>query len=313
MSDALSDRTVGHLTAMLATPDLPERYEAFEVIGEGGMGVVRRAHDRVLRRDVAVKILAPHCAGDEWAARLLQEARILAHLEHPGIVAVHDAGTLPDGRAWYAMRLIDGRRLDVAAATFVVGDVLRVMLRLAETLAFAHAHGVVHRDLTPRNVMIGPFGEVLVLDWGVARIAGEREHGIVAAPTDGVVTAHGRVVGTPGYMAPEQAAGLPADPRSDVHGLGAILRDLLAALPAPPRPLAAIRDRALAADPAARYPDATAFADDLRRFQDGLAVSAYREGRLEALRRWLHRYRTPVVLVVAYLAMRLLIFWWRGI
>ncbi|MES2305799.1 MAG: serine/threonine-protein kinase [Gemmatimonadota bacterium] len=298
----LSDRAVQRLRDGLAQPELPARYALREIIGRGGMGVVWRAHDGELDRDVAVKILAEHIDGGEFTHRLEREARILARLEHPGIVAVHDAGTLADGRGWYAMRLIRGGSLDQAAAQFdTVGDAVRVMLRLVDAVAFAHAQGVVHRDLTPRNVMLGPFGEVLVLDWGVAR-EGEGSDG------------SGLVIGTPGYMAPEQAAGLGTDPRSDVFGLGAILRDLLALRPewATPR-LQAIRDRAMAAAPDARYADATSFGSDLRHFQDGEAVSAYREGVLERAARVIVRYRTPIVLVLAYLAMRILVLWWKGL
>lgn len=313
----LSDRAVVRLREGLAVPALPARYQPIEVIGRGGMGVVWRARDGELDRDVAVKVLAEHVAAESVATRLRREARILARLEHPGIVAVHDAGVLDDGRPWYVMRLVRGERLDAAGRRFAaLGEVLRVMMRLAETVAFAHGRGIVHRDLKPANVMVGPFGEVLVLDWGVAGLAGpigaagDDRQGVAA---DGV-TGHGAVLGTPGYMAPEQAAGLPSDHRSDVHGLGAILRDLLAARPGRvPAPLASIRDRAMAADPAARYDSALAFRDDLARFQDGLAVTAHRETVPERIARFVTRYRTPILLVAAYLVMRLVVLFWRGI
>ncbi|MEZ4587475.1 MAG: serine/threonine-protein kinase [Gemmatimonadales bacterium] len=312
----LSPDAVGRLRDLMAKPELPDRYRLVEVVGRGGMGVVWRGYDRVLEREVAIKLLAEHVEGEAWVARMERESRILARLEHPGIVAVHDAGLLPDGRAWYVMRLVRGDRLDDAAGRFGgVGDALRVMDRLAETVAFAHAEGVVHRDLKPANVMLGPFGEVLVLDWGAAR--GDTSADDRASPASSALagdTAHGTVIGTPGYMAPEQAAGLPADERSDIYGLGAILRDLLAALPgAPPKPLAAIRDRALAADPAGRYPDVVALRDDLRRYQDGGPVAAYREGPLEVVARLARQYRTPILLVSAYLVMRLAILWFRRI
>jgi len=325
----LPDGAVTRLAMALVTPDLPERYEPLEVIGRGGMGVVWRALDRRLDREVAVKVLAEHVDSEALALRLRREARILARLEHPGVVSVHDAGTLPDGRTWYAMRLVRGERLDAAARRFTsLGEALRVVMRVAETVAFAHAAGVLHRDLTPRNVMLGPFGEVLILDWGVARDTGAadrpadpgeaRPHGrggppAVGAPR-GAVTEHGTVLGTPGYMAPEQARGLPADERSDVHGLGAILDDLLEALGRPvPKPLARVRDRARAPDPADRYRGAQAFLDDLVRFQDGDPVSAYREGPLDVALRLGRQHRTPILLVLAYLVMRLVLLWWRGI
>lgn len=313
----LSDAAVRRLTTELRVPALPPRYQPREVIGRGGMGVVWRAWDALLERDVAVKVLAEHVAEDDWTARLAREARILARLEHPGIVAVHDVGMLDDGRAWYAMRLVRGESLAQAgAAPLTVGDVLRVMTRLCEAVAYAHSHGVIHRDLTPRNVMLGPFGEVLVLDWGTARPLGQPDRDLAGASDDGdgAVTAHGTVIGTPGYHAPEQAAGLVADVRSDVYGLGAILRDLIEAIPGgAPRPLAAIRDRALAVRPDERYDDATALRADLACFQDGAAVAAYRESLGERLSRVAAQYRTPIALVVAYLVMRLVVLVWRGI
>lgn len=314
----LSDGAIARLSEGMRIPALPPRYRPLEVIGRGGMGVVWRARDEELQREVAIKVLAEHVDAESLTVRLRREARILARLEHPGIVAVHDTGVLDDGRAWYVMRLVRGERLDEAARRFEApGTAIRVMMRLAETIAFAHANGVLHRDLTPRNVMLGPFGEVLVLDWGIARESGAtKDAPAPEGPSDGAadVTAHGTVLGTPGYMAPEQAAGLETDSRSDIHGLGAILRDLLAAMPGRvPPPLASIRDRAMAADPKARYPDALALRDDLARFQDGLAVSAHRETVTERIGRFVSRYRTPIVLVAAYLVMRLVVLLWRGI
>lgn len=298
----LSDRAVERLRAGLAHPAVPSRYRLDDIIGRGGMGVVWRAWDTLLEREVAIKVLAEHIDGGAFAQRIEQEARVLARLEHPGIAAVHDAGTLDDGRGWYAMRLVRGERLDVAARRFEnLGDALRVLLRLIDAVAFAHAAGVVHRDLTPRNVMLGSFGEVVVLDWGVA-LQGERQD------------EPGTVQGTPGYMPPEQAAGLPTDARSDVFGLGAILRDLLAARSERiPPPLLAIRDRALHPDAAQRYPDVLALGADLRHFQDNQPVSAYREGPLERLSRFGRQYRTPIALVLAYLLMRVLVLWWKGL
>jgi serine/threonine protein kinase len=313
----LSHAAISRLAAGLARPAVPSRYALQEIIGRGGMGVVWRAHDRELERDVALKVLAEHVEGDAIAARLQREARILARLEHPGIVAVHDNGVLDDGRPWYVMRLVRGARLDDAAPTFAtIGDALRVMLRLVETIAFAHAQGVLHRDITPRNVMLGPFGEVLVLDWGVAR--DNRTAGTRDAPEDrpyaGDDTGHGTVIGTPGYLPPEQAAGLPADERSDVYGLGAVLRDVLAARAERiPPPLEAIVARATAARSEDRYPNVLALREDLGRYLDGQRVAAYRERPLEAIIRITHPYRTVLLLVLAYLAMRVAVLLWRGI
>jgi serine/threonine protein kinase len=165
--------------------------------------------------------------------------------------------------------------------------------------------------------MLAPFGEVLVLDWGVARERGDADR--PSAPReppagDDVVTQSGTVLGTPGYMSPEQEAGGAADERSDVFGLGAILRDLCAVHgEAVPRALAAIRDRATAAAPADRYPSPVEMRDDLRRFLDGLRVSAHEETLFESVRRVTLAYRTPILLVLAYLVMRIAILVWRGI
>ena len=313
----LPDVALTRLSDALARPPLPLRYVLHEVIGRGGMGVVWRAHDRQLERDVAIKVLAEHVDSGPVAERLQREARILARLEHPGIVAVHDSGLLNDGRPWYSMRLVRGVSLETAAASFTtVGEAMRVMLALIDTIAFAHSAGVLHRDLTPRNVMLGPFGEVLVLDWGVAwdsATVGSQDAptGRLAAGAD---TGHGTVLGTPGFMPPEQAAGLPADERSDVYGLGAVLRYLIDAQPVTaPAPLLAIRDRAMAPDPAARYSTAKELKADLTRCLDGDRVLAYRERLGEAIIRLSRPYRTLILLVLAYLVMRVAVLWWRGI
>ena len=173
----LPNETVAHLRQVLQSPELPgTRYEIREPIGHGGMGTVYRAHDRALGRDVALKVLRADVAGLEAAVRLEREARILARLEHPGIVPVHDVGVLADGRVYYVMKLIRGERLHDFASGSGRTDVLRVLVRVCETVGFAHAHGVVHRDLKPSNIMVAGFGEVLVLDWGIARVRGHGGH-----------------------------------------------------------------------------------------------------------------------------------------
>jgi serine/threonine-protein kinase len=208
----IPDRTLAHLRAVTDKPDFSgTRYRLLEPVGQGGMGVVYRAHDTELERDVAIKVLRTPEATPDLARRLRTEARILAGLEHPGIVPVHDVGTLPDGRVWYAMKLVRGESLDrLIARPFDLAERLRIFQRIAEAVAFAHAHGVLHRDLKPGNVMVGAFGEVLVLDWGVAKRAeGAPGDVATAAPdrTDRAGTLHGTRLGTPGWMAPEQERG----------------------------------------------------------------------------------------------------------
>jgi serine/threonine protein kinase len=280
---------------------------------------------------VAIKVLRGDVADAEAAVRLEREARILARLEHPGIVPVHDVGVLADGRVFYVMTLVRGRRLQDFARGASRSDVLRVVLRVCETVGFAHAHGVVHRDLKPSNIMVGAFGEVLVLDWGIARVVGngppraalEAPPSAASAgdaatgPAPDPVTAPGTVLGTPGFMAPEQAQGQPGlvDARTDVYGLGAILRAVVAGEPggqSAPRPLAAIWARALSPNPAARYPSAADLGADITRFLDAQPVTAYREPFHERAGRVFRKYQTAIILVLTYLAVRLLFLAMRG-
>ena len=326
---ALSDRTVAHLRRMADEPDLGgSRYELRGMLGRGGMATVYRAFDRDLGREVALKVLPLAATGDgDAAGRLRREARILARLEHPGIVPVHDLGVLADGRIYYVMKRVDGRDLaEHLTAGGVRGEAerLRLFLRICEAVAFAHDRGVVHRDLKPDNVMVGPFGEVLVMDWGVAKLIGDVERGganqapPVAVRATG--TAHGTVVGTPGYMAPEQARGEVErqDRRADVYALGALLVFVLSGAPPPtgdgaapadgslPPALAAVAARAMAADPARRYADVGALIDEVAAYLAGLPVRAHREGAWGRLRRLARKYRLPLALILAYVVMRLL-------
>jgi len=158
----LSDAVVARLHAEAQLPDLSgTRYRAQRFLARGGMGAVWLAKDIVLRRSVALKILAPENSSADLAARLLREAEVLARLEHPGIVPVHDAGTLADGRTFYCMKYVEGQTLDQYVAQLPLRERLQLLQRIAEPLAFAHSRGVIHRDLKPGNIMIGAFGEVL--------------------------------------------------------------------------------------------------------------------------------------------------------
>jgi len=326
----LPDDAVRHLRRVLREPELPgDRYLLEEPVGSGGMGTVYRAYDRALDRHVALKVLRPDVADPGAAARLEREARILARLEHPGIVPVHDAGILADGRVFYVMKLVRGERLERLAARATLTELLRTFLRVCETVGFAHARGVVHRDLKPSNVMVGSFGEVLVLDWGIARVMREEPEGSHpgelpgggGAPQDparDADTAPGAILGTPGFMAPEQANGWShlVDARTDVYALGAILRDLVGRRDGgrvAPRPLASVWTRALAPEPADRYPSAEALAADLTRFLDGEPVLAHRERLGERAGRLFRKYQTAIILVLTYLAIRFLFLALRGL
>jgi serine/threonine protein kinase len=293
----LSDAALKNLRAALDEPDLAgTRYALVGRLGHGGMGSVFSVRDQELGREVALKVLT--LPGDDVAERLRAEARVLARLEHPGIVPVHDVGTLADGRAYYAMKLVRGVRLDEMARTAQLRPLLRAFERICEAVAFAHDRGVLHRDLKPENVMLGDFGEVLVMDWGLARLA--------EAAADGA----GVVLGTPGYMAPEQARGDQAqvDERSDVYALGAILH-FLVSRGGPgrdtPRALEAICRRAMAERPTHRYPSVRELQAEVGRFLDGHAVQVYREGPLERAARLVQRHPMPVALVLTYLLIRI--------
>jgi eukaryotic-like serine/threonine-protein kinase len=331
----LSDKALARLRDGAELPDLSgTRYRLLGQIARGGMGVVYAAEDEKLQRRVAVKVLEVPGADGELASRLMREARVLALLEHPGIVPVHDVGTLADGRVFYTMKFVEGQRLDRHLESVEpIPDRLRIFLRICDAVAFAHARGVLHRDIKPANIMVGSFGEVLVMDWGLAKIVAQAAGGApqdgdatlfespkpVSAETDAtqvsVVTGHGTVLGTPGYMSPEQARGEVElmDERSDIFSLGALLRFMLndrnqASLP--PRldkSLEAICAKASAEKPGSRYATVQELALDVSRYLDGLAVAAHRESIFEKAARVYRRYRFFILLIAAYLVMRLIL------
>ena len=311
--ESLPDSVVGHLREVVAGPDFSgARYELIGEIGRGGMGTVYSGLDKQLGRRVAIKVLSVLDAGGQAAGRLAEEARILARLEHPGIVPVHDLGELPDGRIFYAMKLVEGTRLDQYVQTPApLAEILRVFLRICETVAFAHSQGVIHRDLKPQNIMVGRFGEVLVLDWGVAKIAGMAREFPRASAGQRDDTGPGTVVGTPGYMAPEQISGATdqVDARSDIYSLGKTMETLLAHIRrSVPRRLQAICKKASSPDRDLRYASVAELATDVERFRDGEPVLAYRETPVERVGRLLTRNQTVAVLVAVYLMMRVLLF-----
>ncbi|MGA2132857.1 MAG: serine/threonine-protein kinase [Bryobacteraceae bacterium] len=273
----VSDSILDHLRHVAALPDLAgTRYELESEIGRGGLGVVYAARDRQLDRRVALKVLDAALAG---------EAQLIARLEHPSIVPIYEAGTLADGRSFYAMKLVSGARLDgYIAREHSMGERLRVVRRVGEALAYAHTRGIIHRDLKPQNVMVGEFGEVYVMDWGVEAVAG-----------------------TPAFRAPEARL----DRRSDIYALGALLAYMLPAS-APPA-LGAIAAKGMRPDPAGRYPDAPALLADIERFQDGLAVEAWAEPWWHRLRRFGARNAVLLWLLAAYAGIKFLLFFLRNL
>src|SRR5215213_3980546 len=300
----LSDEKVNRLRTVVSEPDFSAtKYTFVKELGRGGMGAVYLAEDLELDRLVAIKVLNTPEITEDLRNRMVREAQIIARLEHPGIVPVHDVGTLPDGRIFYAMKYVRGSRLDEYAAQ---GASLRNRLRnfqaVCDTVAFAHAHGVIHRDLKPQNIMIGSFGEVLVLDWGIAKIRDDPRSS-AAYQTSG-----GTVLGTRDYMSPEQARGEidQLDERSDIYSLGAVLCFLLNDQSKVSKAAKAICLKAMAPAKENRYSSASELSADVGRLLDAEPVSAYRESAVEKVSRWVSKNRFLVLLVLAYLVMRII-------
>jgi WD40 repeat protein len=323
-----------HLHLPLTDPD---RYLVGGIVAEGGHGRILRAEDRYLERTVALK--EPLEPGGFAEARFLTEARLTARLQHPSIVPLYEAGRWPGGAPFYAMKLVSGRSLDsLIDAASQLDQRLALLphaLAAAEAVAYAHGQRILHRDLKPANILVGELGETFVIDWGLAKELGSPEQPMAPGPEQesrgpAGHTQVGTVMGTPAYMPPEQAAGQPVDERADVYALGAILYHLLSGrapyegtrsrevltqvLEGAPVPLARLQPtvpqelldivaRAMAREPARRYPSARELAEDLRRFQTGKLVAAHRYSRWELTRRFVSRHKaTLLVAAVALVA-----------
>jgi tetratricopeptide (TPR) repeat protein len=299
----------------------PERYQVLGEYGRGGLGRVSRAHDRALGRDVAIKELIS--GGPVSEVRFLREALITARLEHPGIVPVHEAGRWPDGTPFYAMKLVSGRPLrDLIAERPTVDQrigLLHHVIAVADAIAYAHGRNIIHRDLKPSNVIVGDFGETIVIDWGLAKDLSVAEETAVGGgpfrtPHDTDLTASGAILGTPLYMAPEQHRGEHVDQRADVYAIGGMLWELCALEKAPEmarqryrllrqagidKDLATIIVKALDPEPERRYADAGALAADLKAFKSGGLIAARSYSVFARLSRWLRRRRALVVSTAA--------------
>jgi WD40 repeat protein len=325
--------------AAVAEPDAeqppvidPAHYRIEEEFARGGMGTILRARDRRLGRFVALKQM--WLQDPQAQERLRREALITARLQHPSIVPVYEAGRWPNGELFYAMKLVSGRSLaEVIAETHTLEDRLVLVphvIAVAEAAAYAHSEGIIHRDLKPANVVIGPFAETVIIDWGLAKVLGENaavpDEALLPVSCD-ALTVHGAVMGTPAYMPFEQASGGEVDARADVYAIGAILYHVLAGKPpfegtirdiiervvavgpspledrqpGVPTDLAAIVRKAMAREPGDRYPTARELAQDLQRFQAGRLVSARRYSRRELLVRWLARRRLATAVAAVLL------------
>ncbi|MEO1171273.1 MAG: serine/threonine-protein kinase [Myxococcota bacterium] len=326
------------------------RYERQAELGRGGIGRVWLGYDTHIGREVAIKelldsasaSLSEQSGGSSiYTARFLREARVTGRLEHPAIIPVYELGERDDGSLYYTMKYVRGRTLaDSLAECHDLESrlsLLQHVANLSNAIAFAHGHRVLHRDIKPANVMVGSYGETVVLDWGLAKVLdddpeltrGERR---LKSPTEAAATLDGHALGTPAYMSPEQAEGRieEVDQRSDVWGLGAVLYELLAGVPpydgktpyeivgkvitadpspiiehepAAPRELVAVAEKALSRKPNDRYDDASAFAAELESFRSGRRVEAHRYSTVELLQRVWNRHRSAVlVAAVALLA-----------
>ena len=283
---------------MAPPSEIAGRYEIRSELGRGTMGVVYRAHDRDLGRDVALKVIRSSVedadgAEQGYEQRFLNEARAAGRLSHPAIVVVHDVGRDPaSGALFMALELLGGRTLqDILRGEGPLPwpEALRLIARVAEGLHHAHEHGIVHRDVKPANIMVLPSGEPKVMDFGIAKVEASQ------------LTAAGQLFGTPLYMSPEQAQGLPVDGRSDLFSLGAVLYETLtgrrafggdsvhgivlqvvqsdprppsALVPGVPKGVDHVVARCLAKDPPRRYPDGRALAEDVRAVLSGASPRA---------------------------------------
>ncbi|MHC4391256.1 MAG: WD40 repeat domain-containing serine/threonine protein kinase, partial [Planctomycetota bacterium] len=360
-------------------PPRTDRYIVGEELGRGGMGVVYQAFDRELKRSVAMKVVGKHVNVDGGAyTRFVEEAQATAQIQHPGVVPVYEIGLDDDQRLFFTMKLVKGRTLAEVidpgsespaegGAEFTLFRLLQVLVEVAQAVGYAHALGAVHRDLKPHNIMVGGHGEVQVMDWGLVKIMARptedeavaanedaasaaeresqlREHLSAAGAREG--TLDGMLLGTPGYMAPEQAEGAHhrVGPWTDLYSLGATLyfvlakqapygkgssRDLVLAQLAgdPPSPrerdrsvpaaLDAICRKAMARDPGDRYSSAKTFARDVQAYLEDRPVSAYPEGLRGRALRWARRHRgitttAAVAIVLGLVGAVFAVFWIDG-
>lgn len=329
----------------------PDRYTVVAEIAEGGMGKILKVYDHNLKRCVAMKVVLKRGEGDRYAfQKFVEEAQVNAQLEHPNIVPTYDIGIDREGNLYFTMRMVHGRSLreiirglqeevPETAGEFTLLKRLQVFLQAANAIGYAHSKGVVHRDIKPDNIMVGRFGEVFVMDWGLAKIlgrAGEAKSGAdtfvrIDPRADVTKTVEGTIAGTPYYMAPEQALGKieEIDPRTDIYALGAVLFELitlskpvegedadevivnvargrLRPVPATvPRELAAIMRKALAFRREDRYPSVPDLVADIQAYLEGRRGSAWQDNALTLAIKWVRRHAAVSAVTVGALAVLL--------
>lgn len=359
MASRAGSQLTGKLSRMVETHGTHGRYVVQRPLASGGMGAVLEIKDGDFQRRAAMKIILPRYAKSaDTLERFLAEAQITAQLEHPNIVPIHDLGVMDDGTLYFTMKFVEGQSLGgvlkrlksedaavraEAQAIWTTEHILLTFLKVLDGVGFANSRGVVHRDLKPDNIMLGDHGEVLVVDWGIAKIVGQADPAQPAVPQVVTVrdydntsaTMAGNAIGTIYYMPPEQADGRldDIDARSDVYALGATLYELLTlkrpvrheallkmveqiaagriipvltARPDLPLDLAAIVTRAMATARRDRYQTCDAFAEDIRRFLAGQAVVARQRNRIERLGAWVQRHRKQALMGAGAVALAIL-------
>ncbi len=320
------------------------RYQVEKQLSTGDMGAILQAWDPKLKRALAIKVMLSETASERSQQRFLYEGRITSQLQHPNIVPVHDIGQTPDGRQYICMKLVPGctlaeRLTQIEDPQAALPGLLRNFLKICDGMELAHARGVIHRDLKPANIMIGEFGEVLIMDWGVARDPGQpaTETEPDDPGTDPLATLDGEILGTPAFMSPEQARGEidRIDHRSDIYGLGAILYAMLTGGPpyqgnpqevlvqvslagmkvpsrqAPgrvvPRELDSVVIHAMAADPDDRYPSVAALRSEIEAYLTDRKLAAAQYNAWQVLRKWLARHRAVSLVCAAALLLIIII------
>ncbi|MEM7313691.1 MAG: serine/threonine-protein kinase, partial [Planctomycetota bacterium] len=338
---------------MLGEPTLEQRFKILRPHAKGGLGEVLIAHDSELNRKVALKrIQSWHADQTDSRNRFVVEAEITGALEHPGIVPIYGKGTMDDGRPFYAMRYIEGQSLKAAIeqhyrdrsqtandSSVAFRKLLSAYIDACNTIAFAHSRGVLHRDIKPGNIMLGPFGETHVVDWGLAKILdgpqlepSENPPLKVSSGSSLAPTQLGSTIGTPTYMSPEQAAGDPTklDIRSDTYSLGATLYTILTGeMPfeknsqilehvqegsfrrptsvrnGVPRPLESICLKAMSRDPDERYASSKGIAEDVERWLADQPVRAHKDSISERFNRMYRRNRNSFLVAATLLLLSL--------